>query len=118
MVHWRAGNVRAVERIADAAEADVRVLDHLAALGCDPSEPRECRHYVYVPAEPGARAVARVLNGDGWDAEYEELADSWLVTATCVTSLTAVGVRATRSRLELLASNHGGEYDGGGAAAD
>jgi Regulator of ribonuclease activity B len=119
MRYWRESQVRAVERIADAAQADARVLDHLAKLGCDPSEPRECRHYLYVPAEPGAREVARALNGDGWDAECEELADlSWLVTATIFTGLTDAGVRATRSRLQLLASYHGGEYDGWEAAAD
>jgi len=40
------------------------------------------------------------------------------VTATTFTGLTDTGVRATRSRLELLASDHGGEYDGWEAAAD
>jgi Regulator of ribonuclease activity B len=118
MRHWRASPVRAVERVVDAGEADARVLDHLAALGCDPSEPRECRHYMYVPAEHGARAVAHALTGDGWDAECEEVADVWLVTATTITSLTNAKVRATRSRMELLASDHGGEYDGWEAAAD
>ena len=118
MRHWRASPVRAVERIADASEADARVLDHLARLGCDPSEPRECRHYMYLPAERGAQAVADVLNGDGWDAEWEQVPDAWLVTATTFTGLTDHGVRATRTRLELLASDHGGEYDGWEAAAD
>jgi Regulator of ribonuclease activity B len=118
MRRWRMGSVRAVERVDDAAEADARVLDHLAALGCDPSQPRECRYYVYVPAEPEARAVAHALNGDGWDADCEQLQDSWLVTGATFTGLTEEHVRATRLRLELLAADFGGEYDGWEAAAD
>jgi hypothetical protein len=118
MLHWRQSPVRAVERVADAAEADSRVLDHLAALGCDPSQPRECRHYMYLPAELGARAVAQVLNRDGWDAEFEQVPDAWLVTATTFTGLSDESVRQTRSRMQLLASDYGGEYDGWEAAAD
>jgi hypothetical protein len=118
MRHWREGRVRTVERIDDAAEADARVLDHLASLGCDPSQPRECRHYVYVPGEPGARAVAQALSGDGWDAECEHVHDMWLVTATTVARLSDDGVRETRAMLQGLAAHHGGQYDGWEAAAD
>lgn len=118
MRYWRESPVRAVERITDAGEADARVLDHLAKLGCDPSQPRECRHYFYLPGEPGARDVARSLTGNGWEADCEQVHDTWLVTATIVTGLTDDGVRATRARLELLAADHGGEYDGWEAAAD
>src|SRR3954451_2870629 len=115
---WRQSRVRAVERVDDVLVADSLVLRHLAGLGCDPAAPRECRHYVYVPAELGARAVATSLNSDGWDAEVEEVRDAWLVTATTVTGLTDAVVRDTRVRLEELAHVHGGEYDGWEAAAD
>jgi hypothetical protein len=116
---WRQGNVRAVERIASALEADIRVLDHLSRLGCDPNEPRECRHYLYVPGELGAEEVARSLNStDGWDAEVEQVQDFWLVTATTVTGLNDTVIRDTRVHFEALASDHGGEYDGWEAAAD
>jgi hypothetical protein len=111
--------VRAVERVDCAVEADARVLDHLALLGCDPSDPRECRHYMYLWGEPDAAAVTSELNAtDGWDAEYEHVADAWLVTATTFTGLNDSIVRNTRSRLEALAVAHGGEYDGWEAAAD
>lgn len=115
---WRESRVRAVERIADASEADARVLDHLAKLGCDPSRPRECRHYLYVPGELGARAVARTLTLEGWQADVEADDESWLVTATTRTALNGPSVRATRERLEHLACDHGGAYDGWEAAAD
>lgn len=116
---WRQGTVRAVERVESTFEADARVLDHLARLGCDPSHPRECRHYLYVPGELGARAVAHSLNAtDGWDAEYEEVPNAWLVTAMTVVGLNDEVVRDTRVRLEELAHDFGGEYDGWEAAAD
>lgn len=118
MRYWREGRVRKVERIDDAAEADARVLDHLARLGCDPTEPRECRHYVYLRGEPDARAVAAALTGDGWDAECEDVRDAWLVTATTFARLSAAGVRETRAMLQGLAAHHGGQYDGWEAAAD
>jgi hypothetical protein len=115
---WRQGEVRGVERVDDALEADALVLDHLARLGCDPSTPRECRHYLYLPGESGARAVARSLVREGWDADVEETSVAWLVTATTVVGLNDCVVRSTRTRLQSLAAHHGGEYDGWEAAAD
>jgi hypothetical protein len=115
---WRPGQVRTVERVDDAVEADALVLDHLARLGTDPALPRECRHYLYLPGELGARAVAQSLLADGWDAEVEDTSVGWLVTATTWTRLTEEVVRTTRTRLQSLAADHGGEYDGWEAAAD
>ena len=116
---WRQGNVHAVERIDSALEADVRVLDHLSRLGCDPTEPRECRHYLYVPGELGAHEVARSLNAtEGWDAEVEPVQDFWLVTATTFTGLNDTVIRDTRAQFEALALDHDGAYDGWEAAAD
>jgi hypothetical protein len=111
--------VRAVERVHDAVEADTLVLAHLVQLGCDPQQPRECRHYLYMPGEVGARSVASSLNSAAeWDAEVEAVRDAWLVTATTVTGLDDDVVRVTRRRFERLAQDHGGEYDGWEAAAD
>jgi hypothetical protein len=115
---WRPGRVRAIERIEDPTEADARVLDHLAKLGCDPSQPRECRHYLYLPDEDAAGVVANALAAGGLDAQVEEVAGGWLVTAGTVTVLDDRTVRTTRVRLERLAAEHGGEYDGWEAAAD
>lgn len=94
------------------------MLDHLARLGCDPAVPRECRHYLYIPGEPNAQAVASSLLRDGWDTETEDVGYAWLITATTMTALNDALVRATRVRLEQLAAGHGGHYDGWEAAAD
>jgi hypothetical protein len=111
--------VRAVERIADACEADERVLDHLALLGCDPSTPRETTHYVYLPKRIAAEMVAGALHHEGWLARVEgSVDDAWLVVATRVCTLTSVGVQETRAALQSLASEHGGVYDGWEARTD
>jgi len=104
--------VRAVERVSDAYEADERVLDHLAQLGCDPAAPRETRHFLYLPAPGGAEAVARALGSDGWSTSVERSEGAWLVVATRAHTLTPEFVRELRARLAALASEHGGLYDG------
>jgi hypothetical protein len=116
---WHGRPVRAVERIDDAAEADVRVLQHLASLGCDPSSPRRTTHFVYLRDKAGADAVADVLHRADWMTTIEHcLDDSWLVVAARVTPLSATGVRETRRSLEALAAAHGGVYDGWEARTD
>lgn len=112
MLPGNGNRVRAVERVADAYEADERVLDHLMQLGCDPAAPRETRHFLYLPARGGAEAVARALGSDGWSTSVERSEGVWLVVATGAHTLTAELVRETRARLAALASEHGGLYDG------
>ncbi len=101
-----------VERVDDASEADERVLDHLARLGCDPSQPRETRHFLYLLEQSGAEAVAHALDVDGWSTSVERSEGAWLVVATRAHTLTLDVVRETRARLAALASEHGGLYDG------
>jgi hypothetical protein len=111
-------STRAVERIDDAGEADERVLDHLARLGCDPSVPRETRHFLYLPAKAGADAVARSLQADGWSTSVERNEGAWLLVATRARTLTLDVVRETRARLAALALEHDGVYDGWEAPVD
>jgi hypothetical protein len=113
----RGESAREVERVADACEADERVLDHLARLGCDPAQPHEVRHFVYVPARSDADAVASVLAADGWSTAVEQSEGAWLVVATRVRTLTLARVRDTRARLAALAAAHDGVYDGWEATA-
>ncbi len=101
-----------LERVDDPSEADERVLGHLARLGCDPSQPRETRHFLYLREQPGAEAVAHALDVDGWSTSVERSEGAWLVVATRARTLTLDVVRETRARLAALALEHGGLYDG------
>jgi hypothetical protein len=111
------GTPTAVERIDDASEADERVLDHLARLGCDPSQPCESRHFLYLPEPADADVVAEALDREGWLTSIEQSEDAWLVVATRGRVLTLDVVRQTRTRFEALASERGGVYDGWEATA-
>ncbi|MHB8470769.1 MAG: ribonuclease E inhibitor RraB [Gaiellaceae bacterium] len=104
--------VRHVERVLDGREADVRVLDHLALLGCDPAQPRGVRHFIYVPAQDSADSIAAVLQREGWETSISQADELWLVAAACLRVLTQPLVREVRTHLESLAVQHGGEYDG------
>jgi hypothetical protein len=112
MPAWRGKHALESERVDDADEADARVLDHLERLGCDPAEPRETHHYLYLPAESNAEAVAHALRTDGWSTKVEQSEGAWLVVATRTRTLTLELVRETRACLAALASQHGGLYDG------
>lgn len=102
-----------VARVADPAEADVLVLDRLRALGCDPAQPRRIRHFLYLPGRTGASAVALALGGEGWETALEQGSeDVWLVVAARTRVLDERLVHETRARLERLAGEHGGAYDG------
>jgi len=92
------------------------VLAHLARLGCDPEQPRETRHFLYLARRESADAVAEHLRHDGWGASISESEDDWLVVATRECRLTPEVVRETRALLEALAAEHGGVYDGWEAA--
>src|SRR3954453_1679472 len=110
---WGGRAVHAVERFCDGAEADERVLDHLAHLGCDPGTPREVTHYVYLREQNDAGIVAGILEADGWRTEVEPCEDTaFLVLATRVAALSTAIVKETRRRLETLAAEHDGVYDG------
>jgi Regulator of ribonuclease activity B len=110
--HFSGSDVRAVERVADASEADERVVGHLARLGCDPSLPRETHHFLYFGGSAAAESVATVLRADGWTTDVERSEGAWLLVARHVAAVTSRTVRETRSRLEALAAEHGGFYDG------
>ena len=57
------------------------MLEHLASLGCDPSEPRLVRHFFYAVDRSDAEHVAEALASEGWATSTEECGDAWLVVA-------------------------------------
>jgi regulator of RNase E activity RraB len=105
-------DVRDVERIDDPREADARVLQHLANLGCDPAEPREVRHFFFAEDRLDALSVADALAREGWSTRVEESDAAWLVVATHLQSLTSGLVDRTRTQFESLAAEHRAHYDG------
>ena len=113
----RDGSFPRVERVSDPLLADERVLVHLRGLGCDPGKPRGVRHFMYLPAEDGAEAVANVLEREGWETTVRADGNVWLVVAACLRVLSEQMVRETRERLETLAALHDGQYDGWEAEA-
>jgi len=108
----RHAGVRRVERVQDAREADIRVLEALRELGCDPAQPRGVRHFVYLPDPFGAAEVADTLEHEGWETSVQESRDVCLLVASNTHELTEPLVYQTRSRLEALADAYGGQYDG------
>jgi hypothetical protein len=112
------GDAQSVERIDNAADADERVLDHLARLGCNATTPCTSTHFLYTLARGGADAIAKALRRDGWRTTVESCEDeTWLVAATQVGTLDAPSVRSRRKDFEALAAAHGGVYDGWQATA-
>jgi regulator of RNase E activity RraB len=100
------------ERIDDPREADARVLEHLANLGCDPAEPREVRHFFFAEDRLDARSVADALAREGWSTRVDEWDEAWLVVATHLQSLSSGLVDRTRTQFESLAAQHSAHYDG------
>ncbi|MGZ4439650.1 MAG: hypothetical protein ACXVZN_04665 [Gaiellaceae bacterium] len=93
---------------AHRSRLDFGVEFQLGALGPDPAGARGVRQFIYLPTREGARAVAKVLEREGWDAVVHEAEDIWLVVAGCLRVLTGPLVRETRERLASLAAAHDG----------
>src|SRR2546421_1878452 len=94
-------DVRSVERIDDPREADARVLEHLASLGCDPAEPREVRHFFYAEDWSDAQTVADTLAGEGWATRVDDWDEAWLVVATHLHALSSVLVDHNRAQVQF-----------------
>jgi len=101
-----------MELVQDPAAADSKVLAHLSNLGCDSRQARGIRHFIYLPTNDDATAVAQVLEREGWDIAVQEVEDVWLVVARCLRVLSEPLVREIRAHLASLAIAHGGTYDG------
>jgi hypothetical protein len=101
-----------MELVEDPAVADSKVLEHLRDLGCDTRQARGIRHFIYLPTDEAATAVAQVLEREGWETIVKEAEDAWLVVAGCFRVLSEPLVREIRSRLASLAAAHEGSYDG------
>jgi hypothetical protein len=93
---------------------DAPVLAALRKAGSKLDLPHPIRHYLYVPTQSSAEAAARVLRGDGFNAEVQRaaLGAQWLVLTTHTMVPSPEAIARTRARFEKLAAEQGGEYDG------
>jgi len=99
---------------------DEITLKQLRALGADLERPRHVLHFLFFDAEPGARRAARETEALGYETtvmDPNEQIAQWCVRAETTRVVNESTVRAFRAWFELVASEHGGEYDGWEAAA-
>ncbi len=75
-------------------------------------------HYLYFPGEQAADSAARRLSDEALDVEVRraEGSDDWLVLVRIPWIRSTAELEETRQRLERVASEFGGEYDGWEAA--
>ena len=100
------------------SDPDEAVLHALKAAGSDLSRPHEIEFFVYVPTMEACVAVSAALVPAGFPTVGSKKAadgSGWVCTAktTMVPDLDAL--RTIRRKMEALAAEHGGEYDGWGA---
>jgi regulator of RNase E activity RraB len=78
------------------------------------NRPRRFRHFIYLPSQEKAAALATRLRSDGFDAESRMGADGakWLVLAWHLLVADEDAIEQLRKRLSALAEALDGEYDG------
>ena len=107
------GAVRIEEGGLNREEASAAALRELAQHA-ESDEPAVFVHHLYFPRRRAAGAVAAALRRAGFEASHEESADgsAWLVLVRHRMFRTDEGMKAVMERLEQVASEGGGEYDG------
>jgi len=99
-------------------DPDSRVVEMLRTAGADLREPTEFIVFLYFPTAESASAVASRLRGMGFSDVLvsESLGGTWGCIGTRQMVPEVQGIRDLTSRLQRLAEEHGGEYDGWEAA--
>jgi hypothetical protein len=102
-----------------AADEDREVIYALAQAGADLSQPRDVRHYLYVPNEKIATFLGPRIEQIGYTVETKPEAEGprWLILISSLAMVTEEEIALSRKTFEGLAAKAGGEYDGWEAAA-
>jgi hypothetical protein len=101
----------------DTSDPDAVVLEQLLRAGSDLSKLHEPEFFLYFPLESSAREVAQRLEAEGYTVSVRPGAHnskSWVCLASKSLILRHVTLVDIRSRLEALAAEFEGEYDGWG----
>ena len=99
----------------DGSAADDRLLTELAASGVDVSVPRPVDFDLTFRDERAARQTVAVLAGLGGDLRIGAAGGfepRWLVRLTLPMGITPERLAAMRARMEELAEERGGRYEG------
>ncbi|HTV78945.1 MAG TPA: ribonuclease E inhibitor RraB [Steroidobacteraceae bacterium] len=96
---------------------DARLIDRLRAAGSDPFSPHEVDFFMAMPSEAEGRAVAAILEGEGYRVDVKPAPDNpgdhpFSLHFTKAIRLSVPGMRELTARFQALAKEHGGHYDG------
>ena len=101
-------------------DADRQTLHALRDAGADLTKPTEVNFYLYFPTEAAATAAA----AQAWSSSLPTrvvpgaMDSGWLCLASGTLVPTDEAIRAASTRLQAVAAEHGGEYDGWEAAVE
>jgi hypothetical protein len=100
---------------------DARLIERLRAAGTDPFQPHLVDFFMAVPSEEAGRAVAAILEADGYQVDVKPAPDNpaehpFSLHFTKSFRLSVPGMRELTTRFTALAKEHGGHYDGWSAA--
>jgi Regulator of ribonuclease activity B len=99
----------------DTAALDELVLKQLRGLGCDLTQARHVRHFLYFEEASLARRAADELELADYTATVKEPSDDvsvWTVVGEGFRVIGPETVPGFRAWFEQLAAEHRGEYDG------
>lgn len=102
-----------IGRKRDTLSGDTLTIRALADVS-DASTPHSIAHFLYLPAEENAAAIAGELARLGFIVQElpPEQDEDWLVLARHEIVPTETAIIATRAQLTELAERFGGNYDG------
>jgi hypothetical protein len=112
--------LRAAEVRRGMEDPDGATLDELARAGSDLTREHLIEFYLLFPREETARAVAVILQGEGFDTRMSqnEKEKDWTLLATRRMRPELAPLRAVRDRLTALVAERGGTYDGWGTEVE
>src|SRR5262245_4729712 len=97
---------------------DAEVVSQLAKAGANLEQPLVVDHFLYFPSQRASEDVRDELSAEGYSVQHGPAPNGkqWSVKASRAMLITVDAITSERHRLTSLATTHGGEYDGWGAA--